>query len=45
VGEDAHAMDRLVREDPEHAYEEGFFNRLMGETGWRLNGIAGNRGE
>lgn len=38
VGEDAHAMDRLVREDPEHAYEPAFFERLMGETGWRLNG-------
>ena len=38
VGDDAHAMDRLVREDPEHAYELEFFSRLIEATGWRLGG-------
>jgi NAD(P)-dependent dehydrogenase (short-subunit alcohol dehydrogenase family) len=38
VGEDAHVMDRLVREDPEQAYEPEFFQRLATETGWRLGG-------
>ncbi len=36
VGEDAHRMDRLVRADPEHAYEPEFFQRLTEEAGWRL---------
>ncbi|HUZ14000.1 MAG TPA: SDR family NAD(P)-dependent oxidoreductase [Caulobacteraceae bacterium] len=38
VGEDAQRMDRLVRADPEHAYEPGFFQRLAEEVGWRLGG-------
>ena len=38
VGDDAHRMDELVRADPEHAYEPGFFERLAGDTGWRLGG-------
>ncbi|HSV02795.1 MAG TPA: SDR family NAD(P)-dependent oxidoreductase [Phenylobacterium sp.] len=38
VGKDAHAMDLLVREDPEHAYEPEFFERLIAATGWRLGG-------
>jgi hypothetical protein len=36
VGEDAHRMDKLVRADPEHAYEPEFFQRLAEEAGWRL---------
>ena len=36
VGEDAHVLDRLVREDPEAAYSEGFYDRLTRETVWRL---------
>ncbi|MGH6956912.1 MAG: SDR family NAD(P)-dependent oxidoreductase [Caulobacteraceae bacterium] len=36
VGEDAHRMDRLVRADPEHAYEPSFFQRLTEEVGWAL---------
>ncbi|HEX3919501.1 MAG TPA: SDR family NAD(P)-dependent oxidoreductase [Caulobacteraceae bacterium] len=36
VGDDAYAMDRLVRADPEHAYEPDFFTRLTEDTGWRL---------
>jgi len=38
VGEDAHRMDEMVRADPEHAYEPGFFERMAGDTGWRLGG-------
>ena len=40
VGDDAHRMDELVRADPVHAYEPGFFERLAGDTGWRLGGGA-----
>jgi len=38
VGEDAHRMDSMVRADPEHAYEPGFFQRMTEDTGWRLGG-------
>ena len=44
VGDDAHVMDRLVRETPEEAYEPSFFQRLAGETGWRLGGDAQGQG-
>ena len=40
VGDDAHRMDELVRSDPVHAYEPGFFERMAGDTGWRLGGGA-----
>jgi hypothetical protein len=36
VGDDAHGLDRLVRADPEHAYEQGFYERMAAEAGWRL---------
>jgi len=36
VGKDAEAMDRLVREDPEGAYEAAFAEKLIAQTGWRL---------
>jgi NAD(P)-dependent dehydrogenase (short-subunit alcohol dehydrogenase family) len=39
VGEDAHIMDRLVREDPEAAYTPEFFQKLAGATGWKLGGL------
>ncbi|HZZ88725.1 MAG TPA: hypothetical protein VFE13_10375, partial [Caulobacteraceae bacterium] len=38
VGDDAHSMDEMVRADPVHAYEPGFFERMAGSTGWRLGG-------
>jgi NAD(P)-dependent dehydrogenase (short-subunit alcohol dehydrogenase family) len=38
VGDDAHAIDRLVREAPEEAYEPSFFQKLAAETGWNLGG-------
>ena len=34
VGSDAHLMDRMVRDDPEHAYEEPFFARFAAAAGW-----------
>jgi len=36
VGEDAHVMDRLVREAPEDAYEPEFMTRLRKEAAWQL---------
>ncbi len=40
VGDDAQRMDEMVRADPVHAYEPGFFERMAGDTGWRLGGGA-----
>jgi NAD(P)-dependent dehydrogenase (short-subunit alcohol dehydrogenase family) len=37
VGDDAHVIDRMVRADPEHAYEADFFEHLAKDTGWRIN--------
>jgi NAD(P)-dependent dehydrogenase (short-subunit alcohol dehydrogenase family) len=34
VGSDAQLMDRMVREDPEHAYEAPFFARFAAAAGW-----------
>ena len=34
VGPDAHIIDRMVREDPDHAYEPEFYERLAAEAGW-----------
>ena len=42
VGDDAHGLDRLVRAEPEQAYEPEFYERMALEAGWRLN-IAANR--
>ena len=36
VGEDARRIDELVRQTPEGAYEDGFFNRLAAEVNWRV---------
>ena len=36
VGSDAEAIDRRVRKDPEHAYDEPFFDAFAAEVGWRL---------
>ncbi|MFT5696782.1 MAG: NAD(P)-dependent dehydrogenase (short-subunit alcohol dehydrogenase family), partial [Myxococcota bacterium] len=36
VGNDAIALDRLVREDPENAYEPEFMERLRAKTNWNL---------
>jgi hypothetical protein len=37
VGDDAPMLDRLVRENPEAAYEASFMEKLREETGWRLS--------
>ena len=42
VGDDAHGLDRMVRAEPEQAYEQGFYERMATEAGWRLN-IAAKR--
>jgi NAD(P)-dependent dehydrogenase (short-subunit alcohol dehydrogenase family) len=34
VGPDAHLIDRMVREDPDHAYEPEFFTRFAAQAGW-----------
>ena len=34
VGSDAELMDQMVRDDPEHAYEEPFFARFAAAAGW-----------
>src|SRR5215467_11716955 len=34
VGSDAQLMDRMVREDPEHVYEQEFFARFAAAAGW-----------
>lgn len=36
VGDDAHVLDRLVREAPEDAYEESFMEKLRAQTTWML---------
>ena len=36
VGDDAHLLDRMVRDTPEEAYEESFLERLRQHTEWRL---------
>ena len=45
VGDDAVALDKMVRADPEQAYEPGFYERMASEAGWRLNAIAGREPE
>jgi NAD(P)-dependent dehydrogenase (short-subunit alcohol dehydrogenase family) len=34
VGPDAHIIDRMVREDPDHAYDLEFYERFATEAGW-----------
>lgn len=38
VGPDAGVIDSLVREEPEQAYEPGFFQKLAERAHWRLGG-------
>ncbi|MEW5684490.1 MAG: SDR family NAD(P)-dependent oxidoreductase [Pseudomonadota bacterium] len=45
VGDDAHAIDRMVRAEPEQAYEPEFFGRLSEAAGWQLQNIVTNRAE
>jgi hypothetical protein len=32
VGEDAHKLDKKVRQDPENAYERSFFQELLDDN-------------
>jgi hypothetical protein len=34
VGPDAHIIDRMVREDPDHAYDPELYERFATEAGW-----------
>ena len=36
VGDDAHILDRMVRETPEEAYEAPFMERFVAASGWKL---------
>jgi NAD(P)-dependent dehydrogenase (short-subunit alcohol dehydrogenase family) len=36
VGDDAHKIDRRVRESPESAYDMDFFQAMAKEVGWKL---------
>jgi NAD(P)-dependent dehydrogenase (short-subunit alcohol dehydrogenase family) len=36
VGDDAHILDAMVRQDPEQAYTEEFYRKLVRETGWQI---------
>lgn len=36
VGKDAERLDELVRQSPEHAYDDDFFASFAAEVGWRL---------
>jgi hypothetical protein len=42
VGDDAHAIDELVRQDPESAYDPDFIQRMMqqGHFGGLVNATA-----
>lgn len=45
VGDDAHVIDRMVRAEPEQAYEPEFFARLAEGAGWQVQSIANSRAE
>ncbi len=34
VGRDAQLIDSMVRQDPDHAYDEDFYTRFAAEAGW-----------
>jgi NAD(P)-dependent dehydrogenase (short-subunit alcohol dehydrogenase family) len=36
VGDDAHALDRMVRETPEEAYEPSFMERVRAKVDWKI---------
>jgi hypothetical protein len=36
VGKDAEALDRLVREAPEEAYEAAFMDKLLAQSTWAI---------
>ena len=42
VGDDAHVLDRMLREDPEGAYTQAFYDRLLEQANWRLGQLGGS---
>jgi NAD(P)-dependent dehydrogenase (short-subunit alcohol dehydrogenase family) len=42
VGKDAHALDKLVREAPEEAYEQSFMDRMVAATNWAVGQPPGS---
>jgi short-subunit dehydrogenase len=36
VGDDAHALDEMVREAPEQAYTQAFFDSMTKAVGWKV---------
>lgn len=40
VGDDAHVIDQLVRDDPENAYEESFMQLIKDRAGWALEDVT-----
>src|SRR5258708_36713988 len=36
IGDDAHRLDKRVRQTPERAYEPEFYQSFAAEVGWRL---------
>ncbi len=43
VGRDAEVLDRMVRDEPENAYTQEFYDRLVSETNWRLGSMNEQR--
>lgn len=39
VGHDAQVLDRMVREEPEDAYETDFMERYLKQSGWKLGSL------
>jgi len=39
VGHDAQVLDRMVREEPENAYEADFMERYLKQSGWKLGSL------
>ncbi len=39
VGRDAEVLDEMVRAEPENAYTQDFYDRLINRTEWRLGGL------
>ena len=39
VGRDAEVLDEMVRAEPEEAYTQDFYDRLLASTDWRLGGM------
>jgi hypothetical protein len=38
VGQDAVTLDRMVRENPDQAYEIAFMEKFLAQSGWSIGG-------